>query len=50
MLGKKSSQNSKKEAKEGKTYETAVALNPDTSVNQPTPRTFLIMSFMSVKS
>lgn len=36
---RKSSQNSQKEAKEGKTYETAVALNLDTSINQPTPRT-----------
>ena len=35
----KSSQNSQKEAKEGKTYETAVALNLDTTVNQPTLRT-----------
>ena len=35
----KSSQNSRKEAKEGKSYETAIALNLDTSVNQPTPRT-----------
>lgn len=39
LRGQKSSQNSKKEAKEGKTYETAVALNLDTSVNQPSPRT-----------
>lgn len=39
LRGQKSSQNSQKEAKEGKTYETAVALNLDTSVNQPTPRT-----------
>ena len=39
--GQKSSQNSQKEAKKGKTYETAVALNLDwdTSVNQPTLRT-----------
>ena len=36
---KKSSQNSQKKAKEGKTYETAVALNLDTSVNHPTPIT-----------
>lgn len=39
LRGQKSSQNSQKEAKEGKTYETAVALNLDTSVNQPSPRT-----------
>ena len=39
LRGQKSNQNSQKEAKEGKTYETAVALNLDTSVNQPTPRT-----------
>ena len=39
LWGQKSSQNSQNEAKEGKTYETAVALNLDTSVNQPTPRT-----------
>ena len=39
LRGQKSSQNSQKEAKEGKTYETAVALNLDTSVNQPTTRT-----------
>ncbi|XP_068673244.1 uncharacterized protein [Montipora foliosa] len=39
LRDQKSSQNSQKEAKEGKTYETAVALNLDTSVNQPTPRT-----------
>ena len=38
LRGQKSSQNSQKEAGEGKTYETAVALNLDTSVNQPTPR------------
>ena len=37
--GQKSNQNSQKEAKEGKTYETAVAFNLDTSVNQPTTRT-----------
>jgi len=37
--GQKSSQNSQKEAKEGKTYETAVAFNLDTSVNQLTTRT-----------
>ena len=36
LRGQKSSQNSQKEAAEGKTYETAVALNLDTSVNQPT--------------
>ena len=29
----------KTEPKEGKTHETAVALNLDASVNQPTPRT-----------
>ena len=39
LRGQKSSQTSQKEPKEGKTYETAVALNLDTSVNQPTPRT-----------
>ncbi|KAK2553225.1 hypothetical protein P5673_025423, partial [Acropora cervicornis] len=39
MDKKKSSQNSQKYAKEGKTYETAVALNLDASVDQPTPRT-----------
>ncbi|XP_067030541.1 uncharacterized protein [Acropora muricata] len=39
LWGQRSNQNSQKEAKEGKTYETAVALNLDTSVNQPTPRT-----------
>ena len=38
LRGQKSSQNSQKEARERKTYETAVALNLDTSVNQPTPR------------
>ena len=38
LRGQKSSQNSQKEGKEGKTYETVVALNQDTSVNQPTPR------------
>ena len=38
LRGQKSSQNSQKEAREWKTYETAVALNLDTSVNQPTPR------------
>ncbi|PFX14167.1 Fibrillin-1 [Stylophora pistillata] len=39
LRGQKSSQKSQKEAKEGKTYETAVVLNLDTSVNQPSPRT-----------
>ena len=39
LQGQKSSQNSQKEANEGKTYETAVASNLDTSVNQPIPRT-----------
>ena len=39
LRGQKSSQNSQKEAKEGKTYETAVASNLNTSVHQPSPRT-----------
>ena len=39
LRGQKSSQNKQKEANEGKTYETAVALNLDASVNQPSPRT-----------
>ena len=38
LRGQKSSQSSQKEAMEGKTYEPAIALNLDTSVNQPAPR------------
>ena len=59
LRGQKSSQNSQKEAREGKTYETAVALNLGTSVSLHQEftltlntfwKTFLTMSFMSMKN